>query len=416
MLAVDHARGRVGRLEPTPAGLVFVYAPEWLAMEGAFPLSPRLPLQAGPCEGDEVVAFFSNLLPEGALLDTLLRMRRLPLGNVYRHLEAFGREAAGAFAIVSIEGATSADRAPTWVPYPSKALVEDLARMREQVPLLAQHQALRLSLAGAQNKIPVKYSDGALWLPQDGAASTHILKPALQPERLFPHAVYNEVFCLRLAGAVGLQVPEVTLLTDPEPMLLIERYDRERVDGQVHRLHQLDACQLNGVLPSHKYEVDGGPGWQACFAMLDTYSAMSAVDRLQLVDLLLFNMLIGNADAHGKNISMLYGADGRLRLAPAYDLLATGYWDELSEDMAMAIGDERRPAWVQARHWQRFCESVRLNPTQLRRRALMLRDRALQHAPGLIDAMRVPPALATYLEDVLVRNGTRLEQRLGVAG
>jgi serine/threonine-protein kinase HipA len=415
MLAVVHARGVVGQLQPTQGGLVLTYAPEWLAMAGAFPLSPRLPLRQAPWDGDEVVVFFANLLPEGALLDTLLRMRRLPVGNLYRQLEAFGRESAGAFAVVPVDDATTTTAdAPVWIPYPRDVLIEDLARMREQVPLLARHQALRLSLAGAQNKMPVRYDDGALWLPQGSAASTHILKPALQPERLFPHAVHNEAFCLRLAHAVGLPVPASTLLRDPEPLLLIERYDRQWQDGELQRLHQLDACQLTGVLPSHKYEADGGPGLQACFEMVDAYSAMPAVDRLQLVDWLLFNLLIGNADAHGKNVSMVYGSHGRLRLAPAYDLLATGYWHELSDDMAMSIGGERCPGWIQARHWQRLCEAVRLNPTQLRRRALALRDNALRHAPGLMAELELPPPLAAYFGEALACNGPRLERRLGV--
>lgn len=415
MLAVVHARGVVAQLQATAAGLSLSYTQAWRQRPDAFALSPRLPLREAAWEGGEVAVFFANLLPEGALLDTLLRLQRVPAGNLYRQLEAFGREAAGAFAIVPAEGATVVQAPPAWLPYPRAALVEDLARMREQIPLLAQHPTLRLSLAGAQNKIPLRYADGALWLPQDGAASTHILKPALQPERLFPHAVHNEAFCLRLAAAVGLPVPEVELLTDPEPLLLIARYDRALVDGQVERLHQLDACQLTGVLPSLKYEADGGPGFAACFAMLDACSAAPAVDRLQLVDWLLFNVLIGNADAHGKNVSMVLSRDGRLRLAPAYDLLATGYWPELSQDMAMAIGGERRPDWVQARHWQALCTQLRLNPTQLRRRALMLRDKALHHAPALMAALQLPPPLASYLTRTLARNGQRLEQRLGGA-
>jgi serine/threonine-protein kinase HipA len=340
----------------------------------------------------------------------------VPSANLYRQLEAFGRESAGAFAIVP-EAEASAIDAPVqdWMPYTQQMLVDDLARLRDQVPLLSRHAALRLSLAGAQDKIPVRWADGALWLPAGGAASTHILKPALQPQRLFPHAVHNEAFCLRLAASVGLPVPEATLLADPEPMLLVARYDRVVSAAGIERLHQLDACQLTGTMPAQKYEADGGPGFRACFAMLDAYSSAPAVDRLQLVDWLLFNLLIGNVDAHGKNVSMLYGDAGRLRLAPAYDLLATGYWHELTDDMAMAIGGERRPDWVQARHWQRLCADVRLNPAQLRQRALALRDKALGQAPRLLEALAVPQALGTYLSETLERNGRRLEQRLAAS-
>lgn len=415
MLAVVHTRGTVGTLRQVGAVLEFLYEPAWLTRADALPLSPRLPLRAEAWRGDEVVFFFSNLMPEGPVLDTLLQLRRLPRGNVYRMLEAFGRECAGAFAIVPEEEAGQAAPAGRYREYPRAELMEDLARLRENIPLLGSHADLRLSLAGAQNKIPVRYADGQMWLPEAGAASTHILKPSLQPARLFPDAVLNEAFCLQLAGELGLPVPAVSVLRDPEPLLLVERYDRHFAGAQVERLHQLDLCQLAGVLPVGKYEADAGPGFRQCFALIDMWSAAPAVDRLRLVDVMLLNFLLGNADAHAKNFSMLYGADARLRLAPFYDLVATGYWDQLDRKMAMAIGGERRPAWVQARHWQRFCEDAGLNPTQLRRRALDLSARALDLHEAVATSIDVPPALAQHLA-VTLREGNDRLQYLGVAG
>lgn len=415
MLAVVHARGRVGTLRQTGDALEFEYAPEWRASADALPLSPRLALQAEPWRGDEVVFFFANLLPEGPVLDTLLQLRRLPRGNVYRLLEAFGRECAGAFAIVPEDEAGEAAPTGRYREYPREQLIEDLERLRENIPLLGSHADLRLSLAGAQNKIPVRYADGQLYLPEAGAASTHILKPTLQPARIYPDSVLNEAFCLRLAGALGLPVPTVAVLRDPEPLLLVERYDRLVVDGQVQRLHQIDLCQLAGRLPASKYESDGGPGFRQCFAMIDEFSAVPAVDRLRLVDAMLVNYLLGNADAHAKNFSMLYSPDARLRLAPAYDLLATGYWPQLGERMAMAIGGERRPDWVMARHWQRFCDEAGLNPTQLRRRALDLAARALTLHEEIAAAIELPPMLLQYVGAQLRKRGDLLQKRLGVA-
>lgn len=412
MLAVVHAHGTVGTLRAEAGELEFTYAPSWRKRAGAFPLSPRLPLQEAPWRGDEVLFFFANLLPEGAVLDTLVRMRKLPRGNVYRLLEAFGRECAGAFAIVPEDESDKPRPAAEYAEYSRKALAADLARLREHIPLLARHAELRLSLAGAQDKIPVRYADGKLWLPRGDAPSTHILKPALQPARLYPHSVANEVFCLRLADALGLPVPAITVLTEPEPVLLIERYDRVAGKNGIERLHQLDLCQLAGVLPAHKYEADGGPGFKACFELIDAHSATPAPDRLRLVDWMIFNYLIGNADAHAKNLALLYGSDGRLRLAPAYDLLATGHWPELSDKMAMGIGGERSPAWVHARHWQRFCQDVGLNPTQLRRRALELRDKALAAKDEVADELETPAGFLRHMTAALERNGRRLEQRL----
>lgn len=415
MLAVVHARGRVGALRQTADVLEFEYAPEWRARADALPLSPRLALQDEPWRGDEVVFFFANLLPEGPVLDTLLQLRRLPRGNVYRMLEAFGRECAGAFAVVPEEEAAGRTPDGGYREYPREQLNEDLQRLRENIPLLGSHADLRLSLAGAQNKIPVRHAEGKLYLPEAGAASTHILKPTLQPARIYPDSIVNEAFCLRLAGALGLPVPAVTVLRDPQPLLLVERYDRVVVDGQVQRLHQIDLCQLAGRLPSSKYESDGGPGFRQCFALIDEFSAAPAVDRLRLVDAMLINFLVGNADAHAKNFSMLHGPDARLRLAPAYDILATGYWPRLAEPMAMAIGGERRPDWVMARHWQLFCEEVGLNPAQLRRRALDLAARAVAVHFEIAADLEVPPRLLQYLGEKLRERGDRLQRRLGGA-
>lgn len=412
-LAVLHARGRVGTLLAAERELVFAYDADWRLRDDAFALSPRLPLREEPHAGDEVLYFFANLLPEGPVLDALCALRRLPRGNTFRLLEAFGRECAGAFEIVPEDEAAQVGSSKLrYQPYTSEQLAEDLARLRQNVPLLQSHGELRLSLAGAQNKIPVRYAEGALWLPMQGAPSTHILKPSLQPAAEFPHSVLNEAFCLRLAGTLGLAVPDTVVLRDPEPLLLIARYDRVADGERIERLHQLDFCQLSGVLPAQKYEVDGGPGFGDCFALVDRHSALPAADRLRLVDWLIVNYLIGNADAHAKNLSMLHGADGRLRLAPAYDLLCLGLWPGLSQRMAMAIGGERRPEWVHARHWQRLCATVGLNLVQLRRRALQLGTKALATAPPLLTALDAPPAFVQHATTTLAQRAGWLDQRL----
>lgn len=416
MLAVLHERTLVGRLSPAGRELEFAYDGKWLARASAFALSSRLPLREEPWRGEEVLFFFANLLPEGNLLDTLCKLRRLPRGNVFRLLEAFGRECAGAFEIVQ-EGEQSA-RAPKpdYASYTRAALRKDLASLRANVPLLEAHGALRLSLAGAQNKIPVRYDGKKLWLPEHGAPSTHILKPALQPAAEYPDSVVNEAFCLHLAAALGLNVPATTVLSDPEPMLLIERYDRV-VDGEkIDRLHQLDMCQLTGTLPDQKYESDGGPGFTELFAQVDAHSTSPALDRLALVDWVLCNFLIGNADAHAKNVAMLYTVDGRRRLAPAYDLLALGYWPRLSTNMAMSIGGESRPEWVQARHWQRFCEAIGLNATQLRRRALQLAATAESAHKELARELELPQKLRRSIGATLRKRSDWIEQRLAAPG
>ncbi|NII11735.1 type II toxin-antitoxin system HipA family toxin [Oleiagrimonas sp. C23AA] len=413
MLLVRYGGDTVGQLDLRKGRLVFHYLRDWLQRPTAFPLSTRLPLSDDELPSDEVLAFFANLLPEGPVLDTLCRLRRLPRANVYRLLEAFGRECAGAFEIVPEEEAVL-PREGSYRPYLMEDVRRDLKALHDNIPLLQLHGQLRLSMAGAQNKIPVRYDNGEFSLPMGGAPSTHILKPALQPEQLYPDSVYNEAFCLRLAQSVGLPVAPVEIIHAPDPVLLVRRFDRIVEEGSIQRLHQLDFCQLAGVLPGQKYEVDGGPGLGDLFALVDAHSVLPARDRLQLVDWTLFNYLIGNADAHAKNMAMLFAPDGRLRLAPAYDLLSTAYWPALADKLAMAIGGERRPAWLMGRHWQRMCDAVGLNFTQLRRRAMGLLNAIDQQMPNVANDLSLSEhsRLLGHFQELIHTRGGWLRERM----
>lgn len=388
-LLVRYEQRTVGHLWSESRVLHFRYAPTWCADPDAFPLSPWLPLSSDLMSGDSVLHFFSNLLPEGPVLNAILKLKRLPAGDVFAQLEAFGEDAAGAFSL------SPADRpdagAPGYRPYPVDAIRADIERMSHHLPLLLQHGELRLSLAGAQDKIPVKYADGQCWLPENGAASTHILKPAIKPEWEFPDAVWNEAFCLTLAAKCGLNVAAARVLELPEPVLLVERFDRRVERGTVRRLHQLDFCQLASTLPDLKYQKDGGPGLETVFALIDHHADVPGKARLQALDWLMFNYMIGNADAHGKNIAMLVGTGGKLSLAPAYDLLCTAIYPSLSDKLAMSIGGESRPKWVRADHWQRFTEAVGVNPGLLKRRATQLCQKAQASVTPACEALQLSP-------------------------
>jgi len=156
-------------------------------------------------------------------------------------------------------------------------------------------------------------------------------------------------------------VPDVTLLQKEEPLYLIERYDRTRnAEGELVRLHQEDFCQSLGVAADMKYENEGGPSLQKCFQLIRDYSVNPIADVKALLEWTVFNYLIGNADAHGKNISMLFTKQGP-RLAPFYDLLSTAIYPNLSSKIAMKIGGEYRPEWIAVRHWERFANDIEVN-------------------------------------------------------
>lgn len=167
---------------------------------------------------------------------------------------------------------------------------------------------------------------------------------------------------MMLASAAGLPIPSVKLLALKQAVYLIERYDREtKSTGECTRIHQEDFCQALGFLPEQKYESEGGPGIRACFSLISKNSSQPLKDKLFLMQWVVFNYLIGNSDAHAKNLSILFAEDG-VRLSPFYDLMSTAVYNELTKKMAMKIGGERRPDFAHKRHWERFADETESKP------------------------------------------------------
>lgn len=163
---------------------------------------------------------------------------------------------------------------------------------------------------------------------------------------------------MQLAARVGLPVPNTLVLQKAVPLYLVGRYDRTMTpERKVIRQHQEDFCQALGIAPDMKYEKEGGPSLQACFDLIRRVSLTPIVDIKAMLNWVVFNYLIGNADAHGKNISLRYTEQGPV-LAPFYDLMSTAVYPELSERLAMRIGAEDRPDWVIERRWEQFAEDV----------------------------------------------------------
>jgi serine/threonine-protein kinase HipA len=255
-------------------------------------------------------------------------------------------------------------------------------------PLLAGREGVRLSLAGAQGKLPVVIDGISIALPLGNTPSTHIIKP--EPER-FPGLVAAEALCMTLAQAVGLAVPPVSRRSiGGKPCLVVQRYDRTvGPDGMVRRVHQEDFCQAMGFPPERKYQQEGGPLLRDCIAMLREWSTAPVLDIRDFLNGVMFNMLVGNADAHGKNYSLLYH-EGDRRLAPFYDLVCTLAWPELSKTPAMKIGQSDSINSIQPAHWQKMTKEARLGWPPVRERLAhlaravqaALREPALRQATG----------------------------------
>lgn len=326
----------------------FEYDRSWLEKETAIPLSLSLPLQAEPFTDDLSRPFFSNLLPEADMRRTIARSLGLSEGNDYALLEAIGGECAGAVSLLP-EGFPPA-KSGEYRLLDDKSLYE-IINLLPTKPFLAGDEGIRLSLAGVQSKLPVYLENEKIYLPTGCKASSHIIKPAI---RDFSSTVENEAFCMALAKNMGLPVPDSRIYRSMAPLYLVERYDRIRSDiGEIVRIHQEDFCQALGVPPEAKYESEGGPSLENCFSILRKFSTRPAADIKELINWVIFNYLIANADAHAKNLSLLFIDEG-IRLAPFYDLLCTKVYDGLTDRFSMKVGGENRPDWIQLRHWQRL--------------------------------------------------------------
>ena len=298
------------------------------------------------------VLFFSNLLPEAEIKRTIAQRLQISVSNDFAMLNSIGGECAGAVSVLRSGVAPAAK--PGYQELHEEELhkiIIDLPRR----PLMAGVEGMRLSLAGAQNKLPVYMEDDRIFIASGNAPSTHILKPLI---RDLDDTVANEAFCMMLAQKMGLPAPQVKIRRGLDQLFIIARYDRSRdKDGHIVRLHQEDFCQALGFLPDQKYESEGGPSLKHCFTLLQEKSIRPAADRMALLRWAIFNFLIGNADAHAKNLAMIFTERGP-RLAPFYDLICTQVYPDLTDKHAMRIGGENRPSWIRQKHWEKLGEAV----------------------------------------------------------
>ena len=371
-LTGTHQASPIGILTQAEGRLAFRYRPEWLASESATPLSQSLPLQADAFDDKATRPFFAGLLPEGDKRRLVAQALGVSRQNDFALLDGIGGECAGAVTLLE-PGQVPADAAaPNAIRWLDDAdLLKLLADMPRR-PMLAGDGDLRLSLAGAQDKLPVVVQGDRIGLPLFGSPSTHILKPTIQG---IEGSVYNEGFCMALARAMGLDVaPTEIRRVQGQPFLLVQRYDRPPTQppnaadspGVTQRLHQEDFCQALGVPPELKYQNEGGPGLAQAFGLVRSATRPSAPQLIKLLDFVLFNALIGNHDAHAKNFSLLYTPRGAV-LAPLYDALCTAAYPELSGRMAMKVGSKYRFADLYPRHWAQFASEAGLSPAQVKK-------------------------------------------------
>ena len=412
---------QMGHLTQKQGRLAFTYSDDWRGADGAYPLSTSMPLISKDHGHKEITAFLWGLLPDNEqVLQRWARTFQVSARNPFALLSHVGEDCAGAVQFVTEERATAflketGENAVEWLT--EKDIGRRLTALKQDAGAgRTPRDTGQFSLAGAQPKTAL-YFDGKKWgIPHGRMPTTHILKP---PTDEFDGFAENEHLCLQLAAALGLQTARSTVqMFDGANAIVIERYDRRRVTDivserlraaekaelqasaatdagdiifadtlfrqasnlreqgrmlyetspvSVLRAHQEDFCQALSILPSNKYQTEGGPGPTEMVAHLRTHAARpedSARDVIRLVDAQIFNWLIGGTDAHGKNYSILIGASGRIRLAPLYDIasiLAYPDKDPKKFNLAMKIGDEYRLSKITGSEWLKFATANKLD-------------------------------------------------------
>lgn len=346
-------------------------------------LSQALPLQDAAHPHKICQAVFGGLLLEGDAREVVARNLGVSIGNDYALLEALGGDCAGAITLLE-----PGEVLPL-VPQAKQldgAQLDDILRELPQRPLAADPGAgTRLSLAGAQPKLPAIVEPHRTLLPLNAAAATtHIIKP--EPAR-FPGLVDNEAFCMELAHAVGLPVAPVSKRRSSSNLafLLVERYDRDHTTDPIRRLHQEDFCQALGRQSERKYQAEGGPSVAEAVELLRGCSAKPAQDLATLWRALVFNWLIGNCDAHAKNFSLMYDA-GVPTLAPLYDLVCTTVYPELTHRLAMSLDGAREIQNVEAVTWTNLAREINYSVRFAIREINALALRTVTEAEALIES------------------------------
>lgn len=399
-----HGRLAGALLRKDNGNLQFRYDRVYLK-DGGPPLSLNLPLRPSAYPHRACLAFFGNLLPEEDVRSQLALTVGLSPANDFKLLERFGGDVAGAVTLLPAGAPEGVSVAEELELLSAKRLDEILTVLPQRPLAVDEAGEVRMSLAGAQSKLPVVEVDRGFALPHGSARpTTHILKP--EPER-FPGLVANEFFCMRLAEEVGLAVAEVEWdRTDSGlPYLIVTRYDRDVTQEPIRRLHQEDFCQALGKLYLEKYQHEGGPGVGTAMALIDAESSAPARDRLQLWQAVVFNILIGNCDAHGKNYSLLYDSPAP-SLAPFYDLVSTAVYGELTTRLAMSIDGATHLDEVDASAWARLAEEVGFAPRFLRQRM----DPFVDHVVDTAEALAGQPAFVGQpVEEIVAGIGRRAE-------
>ena len=365
-LSVFLGNEKAGSLESTDnRGVIFIYDKNYLMNKDAVPLSASLPLQSEEFSQKQCIPFFSGLLPEEDSRKKIADYLHISETSTLKLLEALGGECAGLISILTEGDSLSTEtsyslNSENYELLDDKKLSDFIEKMNTR-PLIKADDKLRLSLAGAQEKLALAKINGEWYLPLNGVPSTHILKPARTGS--LSSLAQNEYICMKLAKSFGLPVPVVDLLKIAgKDVFVIERYDRIKDGNLIQRLHQEDFCQALGIMSTSKYQNDGGPGIADIFNTITKVCTVPALETQKFLRYVIFNYLMGNCDSHGKNYSLLY-KNNRVELSPLYDVVSTVIYPGLTEKLSMKIGKHYEIQKVSKEDFSLLAESLNIKYT-----------------------------------------------------
>lgn len=387
----------------------FAYTDEW--KESGFNISPHLRFDSDISSGT-IKRFLENLLPEGKGLDDLMAFTHLSKNNIFALIKAIGFETSGALNF----GGIVSSKEPLFRTISDTELTKRIDEI-ESKSIIIWDQKQRLSLSGIQEKLPVMIKDGQVGLADGSLSSTHILK--FQTKRN-ANIVVNEYFCMSLAKKVGLSVASVTFKRyGVHPVLMVERFDRVAESEKVKRLHLIDGCQILDLPSSYKYERNFGSGrdvkdiregvsFQKLFEAAN-FCQVPATAKLKLLDWAIFNLIIGNSDAHGKNVSFFIDKKG-ISVAPHYDMLSILMHENIDHDLAMAFGDEFNPDQIMGYPLRVFAEDIGLPPKLVYSRIKLLCKKIHnQMVQDIVDTKILNESEKTFVEKLSVLISNRVK-------
>jgi len=338
----------------------FEYSQLW--KKDGFAISPHIKLNH-PANPGAIKRFLENLIPEGKGLEDVVEFAHISKNNTLAIIRVIGNDTSGALMF----GESNSPEKSIF-----RAISDDELATRidniEKNSIVIWDKKERLSLAGVQEKLPVIIKDGEIGLGDGLLSSTHIMKFQTKKHE---NIVINELFCMKLAKKIDLNVAEVELYRFKEhPVLMVKRFDRVFEGTHVKRLHVIDACQMLDLSLSYKYERNFGSGRDvkhirngASFPKLFKSADICEVPasaKLEMLNWSIYNLIIGNCDAHGKNFSFFVNNNG-IKPTPFYDLLCIIAHEDIDHDLAFAYGDEFDLQNIKAYQLREFADSININ-------------------------------------------------------